>query len=98
MACNDVICGDWRFNFQVDFLSSSGAVLTTLTSSAIPTGACYDGAIATGSPALMRCRSVLATISGSATKMRLRWTVSVQRAQDGLWLNAWEVKNWVVTM
>jgi hypothetical protein len=88
-ACNDVICGDWAFSVRAEFLNSSGTVLSQLTTSSMPLRSCYSAAYATSSRYFVRCKNTSTTVSGSANRIRFTWTVSVQRAQDGLWLNAW---------
>jgi hypothetical protein len=89
--CPPIICADWAFGVKVDFLNSANAVVGTTT---LPAGSCYASAISPRSRLFSRCRSTQFGLVASASKVRMSWTVSVQRA-DGIWLQAWKASKTV---
>jgi hypothetical protein len=84
--CLPVICESWQFNANGVFLNAAGQTVGTITP---PTGRCNSAAYGANDLAFARCRVAGYEVPLTANRVRFTWTVSVQRATDGLWLNAW---------
>jgi hypothetical protein len=89
LDCPVTICKAWSFAGSVSFLNANNTQVGSFTppSTIAP---CYEIWHTSRDRMFYRCRTVLYDISKTAVKMKLSWTVSVQRASDGLWLQAWK--------
>jgi hypothetical protein len=85
-ACDPNFCADWSFGASAKFLNAAGQQLASLVPAP---GGCYDAAHSPRDRYFARCGWVFGhEIPRAVTKVKITWTVSVQR-HDGFWFNAW---------
>jgi hypothetical protein len=87
LNCTSDICAAWSFSVKAEVLTNKGVVIGTFTNTQFPATTCYDAIYGPTARHWARCKATT-TINDPDPRLRLTWTISVQR-RDGFWVNAW---------